>query len=253
MPGVGKMQWAWRRAVPAAIILMLGALVQPVIATARYHESLRHQDTRAAASAWIHSNLPPRSAIVLTPAGVNLDSSYIQLPIPYLAIGLEGIAPMYDARWYTDMDLLVGSDFDKARYLQERDRYASFLRFFYDSLETRWTTVWSAEPAASRQGPRIRLFAPPSGDPRSLFPVELMDRLETVKSPRMLTVFAANLSSVLDARGRPDRARQLRTAALEQLLRRFPDEVTASVGVLASMASRPGEVRAIADSLAAMH
>jgi hypothetical protein len=156
---------------------------------------------------------------------------------------------MYDARWYTDMDLLVGSDFDRARYLQEPERYGLFLRFFYDSLDTRWRTVWSEGPGPTRQGPRIWLYAPPRELARTLFPADLMTRLGTVSSPRMLTVFAANLSSVLDARGRQDRARQLRTAAVGELLRRFPAEAHDSISLLSSMAVHSGEVRSIADSI----
>ena len=236
--------------MPATIVLILASLFRPVLATARYHGSMFEPDTRAGASAWINQNLPPGSAIALTPAGVNVDSAYVQLPIPYLAVGLEGIAAMYDARWYTDMDLLVGSDFDRARYLQEPERYGAFLQFFYDSLATRWRTVWSAEPGPTRQGPRIWLFAPPRDARRVPFPADLIARLETVTTPRTLAVFAANLASVLDSRGRPERARQVRLAAVGQLLRRFPADAPVSIEFLSTMASHPGDVRALADSLA---
>ena len=238
-----------RWAAPAAVLIALASFVGPVIGAAQYHRSMVEPDTRAGAAAWIGRNLPPGSAIALTPAGVNVDSAYVQLPIPYLAVELDGIAAMYDARWYTDMDLLVGSDFDRARYLQEPERYSLFLRFFYDSLDTRWRTVWSADPGPTRQGPRIWLYAPPRELARTLYPADLMTRLGTVSSPRMLTVFAANLSSVLDARGRQDRARQLRTAAVGELLRRFPDEAHASISLLSSMAVHSGEVCSIADSI----
>ncbi len=233
-------------AIPAALVLAIASFVQPVLATARYHASMLEPDTRAGASAWITRNLPRGSAIVLTPAGVNVDSSYIQLPIPYLAVGLEGLAALYDARWYTDMDLLLGSDFDRARYLQEPERYGAFLQFFYDSLATRWKTVWSAEPGPTCQGPRIWLFAPPRDAQRTLFPPDLIARLESVTAPRSLSVFAANLASVLDSRGRGDRARQVRAAAVGELLRRFPAQAPAAIEFLASMASHPEEVRAMA-------
>ena len=247
--GWRRAQWGRTWSMPATLVLAIASFVQPVLATARYHASMLEPDTRAGASAWINRNLPRGSAIALTPAGVNVDSSYIQLPIPYVAVGLEGLAAMYDARWYTDMDLLVGSDFDRARYLQEPERYGAFLQFFYDSLATRWTTVWSAEPGPRRQGPRIWLFAPPRDEQRKLFPPDLIARLETVTAPRSLTVFAANLASVLDARGRGDRARQVRAAAVEDLLRRFPAQAPAAIDFLASMASHPEEVRAMADGL----
>ncbi len=233
-------------AIPAALVLAIASLVQPLLATARYHASMLEPDTRAGASAWITRNLPRGSAIVLTPAGVNVDSSYIQLPIPYVAVGLEGLAALYDARWYTDMDLLVGSDFDRARYQQEPERYGAFLQFFYDSLATRWKTVWSAEPRPTCQGPRIWLFAPPRDTQRTPFPPDLIARLESVTAPRSLTVFAANLASVLDSRGRGDRARQVRAATVGELLRRFPAQAPAAIDFLASMASHPEEVRAMA-------
>lgn len=248
-PGLAGDRVSRRWAMLTVLVLTLAALIPPVLATARYHRSLFEPDTRAAAADWIRRVLPPGSALALTPAGVNVDSAYVQFPIPYIAVGLEGIVAVYDARWYTDMDLLVGSDFDRARFLQEPARYSEFVRFFYDSLETRWRTVWSAEPGPTRQGPRIWLFAPPVDGRGTLFPPDLISRLETVTTPRTLTVFAANLASVLDARGRSDRARQVRVAAIDQLLRRFPGTAPASIEFLSSMAVRPRDVRAMADSL----
>jgi hypothetical protein len=224
------------REFPAVVVIALAAFLPPLVATIQYHRSFLEPDTRAGAAEWIRKSVSPGAAIVLTPAGINVDSSYVQLPIPYVAVGLEGIAALYDARWYTDMDLLVGSDFDRARYLQEPERYAPFLRFFYDSLDTRWRTVWHAEPDPTRNGPRIWLYAPPRDGGRALFPPDLIERLSTVTSARMLTVFTANLAAVLDSRGRADRARQVRDAAAEQLSRRFPSDAAASIDFLKAMA-----------------
>jgi hypothetical protein len=177
-------------ALAGTAALLLVSFASPLAGTAAYHRSMTGPDTRAGASAWIERNLPAGALIALTPVGVNVDSSYVQFPIPYLAVGLEGIAAVYDARWYTDMDLVVGSDFDRARFAQEPERYGECMRFFYDSLDARWSTVWTAAPGPDRQGPRISLYAPPPGGNVGPFPADLLERLHTVTASRTLTVFA---------------------------------------------------------------
>ena len=246
------LEWFWPRRVgwttATASVLLVAGFAQPLLASFNYHRSMLEPDTRAGASAWIRRNLPAGAAIVLTPAGVNVDSSYVQLPIPYLAVGLEGVAALYDARWYTDMDLLVGAVLTgggTCRSPRGTGVHAVLLRF----ARARWRTVWSGEPGPTRRGPGIWLFAPLPGGRGESFPPELLARLETVTTPRSLTVFAANLASVLDAKGRGDRARQVRAAAIGQLMRRFPGSVPSSLAILSSMAPDPDEIRAMADSV----
>jgi 4-amino-4-deoxy-L-arabinose transferase-like glycosyltransferase len=207
-----KAEWLHgRTAIRLSIMLLLVLLLY--WPTARrlvgYQTRLAKEDTRTAVREFITENAKPSSVVAMGPLGLTLPAEYNVLPIPYVVLGLPAIAAFYDARWYVDCDFVIGSDFDRARYLVDLDLYAPFLQYFYDSLDTRWRIVHTIEPGSALQGPAIWLYAPTDSLSTERFPADLVDRLATVRNARLLVGFGLNLSSVLDAKRKPGKADQV--------------------------------------------
>jgi 4-amino-4-deoxy-L-arabinose transferase-like glycosyltransferase len=201
--------WTDLLAIAAALAVVTLLLLQPVIGVIRYHRSFLGPDTRTSAREWISASVLPGAVIAMGPLGIHADNRYIILPIPFLAVGFEDCAPFYDARWYEDLDMAAGSSFDQARFRQEPLRYADFLRYYYDSLDVRWSLVHEEEPGSMRRGPRIWLYTPPLSAQTRPFVDDLLGRLKGVTRSRVLHLFARNLGVVLRTRGLEAKADQV--------------------------------------------
>jgi 4-amino-4-deoxy-L-arabinose transferase-like glycosyltransferase len=200
-----------RYRVTTVLLGLLGVAVLGESATRAlaYHRDASATDTRTLAREWLARNFPGESFLVMAPLGVAVTPPRQALVLPYVAIGFDRFAPFYDARWFVDLDLVIGSDFDRVRYTNDPGRYAPFLQFFYDSLETRWRLMGNLGPGSRTRGPRIWFYSPPGGPSTPLFSEDLMQRLDSVPAPRALINFGWNLSGILYYRGKPAKADQL--------------------------------------------
>jgi tetratricopeptide (TPR) repeat protein len=192
-----------------AVMLALLVSVESVYASLEYQRSYTLPDTRALAKEWITKNLPANSYVAMAPLGINLPPGYIEVPIPYTFIEFDRYAPFYDARWYRDCDLVVGSTFDYSRLMQEPDKYAEFLTYFYDSLRTNYQLSSEIEPVGSQMGPRIWLYQPRVANKDSLFPASLLERLDLIRSHELLRIFSQGIASALYAKGLKLKSNQL--------------------------------------------
>jgi 4-amino-4-deoxy-L-arabinose transferase-like glycosyltransferase len=190
-------------------LLAATILAEPAARTLAYHRDAGAMDTRALAREWLKRNYRGESFIAMAPPGVTVAPPLQALVLPYVAIGFNRFAPFYDARWFVDLDLVVGSDFDRGRYANDPVLYAPFLQFFYDSLETRWKLAGILAPGAGIQGPRIWFYTPPGGPVAPFFGEDLMRRLDSGPTPRALINFGWNLSAILHHKGMPAKADQL--------------------------------------------
>jgi 4-amino-4-deoxy-L-arabinose transferase-like glycosyltransferase len=202
------------------VILVLALTAEPLARDLEYYRSAELPDTRETARQWIEQALPAGSVVVMAPLGLTLKDPLITFPLPYRSVRFEEFAPFYDLRWYQDLDMVVGSSFDLARYRQEPARFSSFLRYFYDSLETRWTPVARLDPVHGQRGPAIALFVPQRAAALEPLDAELFERLAGIQNVSMVKAFSMNLANVLTAKGRHDRAAQVLTWLAADLARR---------------------------------
>jgi hypothetical protein len=252
--------WLWNLVVPAgprrsvvlasAAVLGIALLGEPVVADMRYYRTATLPDTRDVAREWIERTLPPGSVAAMGPLGLILKPPLVTFPLPYRSVKFEELAPFYDARWYADFDLAVGSNFDRARFLLEPDRFGDFLRYYYDSLEVRWSTAVHLEPVRGQRGPAIWLYTPPRPAP-ALYDTALFGRLRRVSSVGMLRAFAGNLLAIQTARRNMPKVVQLLDWQTGEYLRRgLRDDAAEAVRRLLEI--HPGEPHLVAlrDSLA---
>lgn len=204
----------------AAVLVGLAISSQPLYAAFRYHRSFLLPDTRAVAKAWIVDHLSPGSVVAMAPLGLTLTHPLIMYPIPFTATRFEEYAPFYDARWYQEYDLAVGSSHDYARFMREPEKYGDFLRYYYDSLQTRWTLVLTVEPSAIQAGPQVWLYSPPSMQISPEFGQDLLDRLGSVRNATMVMYFLKNHVTILTAKGIRGKAQQLHRFLVSYCYRR---------------------------------
>src|SRR5262249_42799030 len=100
----------------ATVVLMLLA-AQPVAAIYNIEKTISLPDTRFAVEEWTKKHLRVGSAIAIGPFGIFFpEKAYHVLDIPFIPVKTERVSPFYDTRWYEDLDLVVASDYDEARY-----------------------------------------------------------------------------------------------------------------------------------------
>ena len=243
-----------RRVLGGVVLgLLLLLLAQPLQGLLEYHRSLEYPDSRQVAKSWIMEHVEPSSIVAMAPLGIQLPAPYTTFPIPFAAVSFDHLAPFYDARWYVDLDLVVGSDYIRGRCAEEPERYREILQFFFDSLETSWQRRFVVEPFEHQRGPRIWLYAPP-GSVSGRFAPDLIDRLGSVNNRRLLRAFGRNLASVLDARGLTAKADQVREAVVSTILSRAPaDESLGTVEFFLEASPRHAGLLAARDSIASLH
>ncbi len=227
--------------IVSAAVLGVVLLGEPVTADLRYYRAASLPDTRDIAREWIERTLPPGGVAAMGPLGLTLKPPLVTFPIPYRSVGFEEFAPFYDARWYEDLDLAVGSNFDLARFQQEPVRFREFLRYYYDSLATRWSLVFGLEPVRGQRGPAIWVYAPVQRA-SAVYDTALFGRLRDVSSTGVLRAFAGNLLAVQTARGNDPKVLQLlEWQAVEYARRGLWKDASVALDRLLRM--RPGDPR----------
>ena len=204
-PGIDKLIFASYivTAISAASVSALGNDLG-------YFHALSMPDTRTVAKQWIEKNLKPGSAIAAGPFGIELsDSVFLKLPIQFNAVNSEEMAPFYDTRWYEDLDLLVASDFDYARYLQDTIRYKNMLHF-YDSLRLNWNLQKTFKAGEDYTGPTLWFYRYQESSRREYLDPLLLQNLELsgLVTERKVD-FLGKLGLILLSKGRVKKSEQL--------------------------------------------
>lgn len=166
------------------IILSIGFITVPMIGSIiEYHHRIALPDTRTIAKEWIENTIQPGSSIASGPYGVNIqESKYLKLLIQFSAVNSEQMAPFYHSEWYQDLDLLILSDYDYGRYLQEPERFREILGF-YDHIKSSWSLLKEFQSDEATTGPTIWIyrFSLPTTD--SLFDLKLLEYLRNARLP----------------------------------------------------------------------
>jgi len=199
-----------------------------------YHHSVMLPDTRTIAKSWIEHNLATGSALATGPFGVELpDTGYLLMPIQFSAVNSEQMAPLYDTRWYEDLDLLIASDFDYGRYKQDPVQYRNLLRF-YDTLRTSWKLVREIAPSDSQAGPTIWLYRFDGRTPAEIFDTNLIKGVTSsgLEDSRKVD-FLGKLGLILNVKGKPYKSAQVLMAVL-----RIDPANTIAKSVLAGLSRR---------------
>lgn len=194
--------------IATAIVLITA--FQPFTEAISYHESFALPDTRQIAQEWIQKHFPPRSSIVMPPVGITFrDSSYNLLDLPFLPSAAEEMAPFYDPRWFEDFDLVIGSDFDYSRYLQDTVRYRTFINY-YASLRRTWNLDFEVKPVEHQTGPTLWLFSPTDSLRHHLrFDTTLFQVLYGSSESLRVSGFLKQLSNVVVTKGKYEKAIQV--------------------------------------------
>jgi hypothetical protein len=137
-------------------------------------------DSRTLARAWIETNLPSGSLLVLEPygpelpgpfrrlaAGVELDRErhgpeFWMQTIPLFQVEPERAAVYYDPALYASADAFVVSGSVRERYRAEPARFPVQCAF-YDRLESRWREAARIRPATG-DGPELVIYRNPAFD-----------------------------------------------------------------------------------------
>lgn len=201
----------------AGVLVVMGliAAIQPLSAVLRYEDSFSQPDTRSMAREWILKNLPPGSSIATIQFGLDLpESTYTVLWIPFLPIEPDRIACFYDTRWYEDLDLVVGSDFDYARYRDDPNRYKTFLDY-YGTLRKDWKLIAEFTPSGNQPGPAIWLYRHPDPSTNGPFDENLLKQLDAAPESSRVSSFMRTLTTVLVRKNKLQRAEQLAQEVVE--------------------------------------
>ncbi len=200
-------KWIARPVILAALALVV--LLPPLKAVASYHAVVNLPDTREIAKDWILKHVPRGGCLATIPVGLSFaDTMYHVFPIPFLAVNPERVTAFYDTRWYEDFDLVLGTNYDYARYAIDPDRYRSFLSY-YDSLRRNWQLVFSDDAGEFSSGPTIWLYKPPTSSREKIFPADLLKKLETAPESLRVSSFLQNLTLTLLWKGKYEKAIQI--------------------------------------------
>ncbi len=204
------------------VCLILLVAIEPGMATYRYLRPLGLPDTRAIAKNWILKNIPRGSVIATGPYGLDFpESQYFTLQIPFLGFESERVAPFYDTRWYQDVDLLIASDYDYARYASEPQRYSDFLPY-YDTLRSKWTNLLSLEPSDDKTGPALWFYRCPDSLKSNFIDPSVFSRLEASPESTRISMFLKDLNTVCVQKGKPDKSEQILKEILSVEVENYP-------------------------------
>lgn len=193
----------------AVLMVVMASIIIPTgIRLLEYHDSFRLPDTRTVAKDWIIKNIPRGSGIATTEFGLNLPADRFHLVgIPYHPVMQEYLAGFYQTEWYRNLDLVVGSSFDRARYALEPLKYGEFLRF-YDSLDSQCDIVQKVVPEHHQNGPAIWLYRPTPAE-REGFTEGLFASLNGIIDTSIIVDFLEHLAYPLYVKGVLTKSAQL--------------------------------------------
>jgi 4-amino-4-deoxy-L-arabinose transferase-like glycosyltransferase/tetratricopeptide (TPR) repeat protein len=194
----------------AVLIIGFVLFYHSAFSVIKYHQSFAHTDTRIIAKEWIKSHLRNNAVIVSPPIGLDFfDKSYNIFKIPFLAIESESVSSFYDARWYEDLDLVIGSDYDYGRYAQEPHKYAKFLNY-YNTLRTQWKLEAEIKPVENQPGPTIWLYKPPDTLIHTkYFDADLIEKFHNIYVGEDIRYFFKMLATHLVVKGKLEKAEQI--------------------------------------------
>ena len=200
--------------VSAAAVIALLVAVPPALSAAEYLRSLGLPDARVVTREWIVRHYPAGSIIATGPYGIDFpDSQYFTLGIPFVAYKTEQVAPFYNTGWYEDVDLLITSGYDYARFAREPERYASFMAF-YGALQKGWKLEYASDTSGALTGPTFRLYSCPDSLRRSLIDPALFGSLGASPESLRISHFLKELNSVCLRKGKPEKSEQVLQAVL---------------------------------------
>jgi 4-amino-4-deoxy-L-arabinose transferase-like glycosyltransferase/tetratricopeptide (TPR) repeat protein len=189
-------------------VVGLAVLLWPLKYVLEYQRSLSLPDTRALTKEWIKSHEPPMAAIATGPFGIDLTNiGYFVLPIPFNAGGTEKTIPFYNSGWYEDLDLVITSDYDYGRYIEEPARFREILDF-YDTVHASWNFEYEMHPGKTQSGPTFWLYKPPSSR-RDLFDTEMIKKVEKIADSSEAVNFFGKLAEILSQKGKFQKSEQL--------------------------------------------
>lgn len=201
----------------SSIVLGVVVAALPFMEVVKYYRSMSLPDTRTVTREWIVGHVPQNSAIASGPFGIDLSKDpYAVLRMPFNAGATEKTIPFYNTQWYEDLDVVITSDYDYARYIQEPQRFHDILQF-YDSLKSRWTLIYEIKPGETN-GPTFWLYKSPDST-RDLFSAELINKAESIGDSSEVITFFGKLGLILSARGKVEKSEQL----LKELVRIDPN------------------------------
>ena len=203
----------WHRISGATIVAMIVAI--PLLAEdVRYHQSFSLPDTRTVAKEWIVQHLPAGSTIATGPFGIPIpEDQYKIVNIPFVTMGAEWLAPFYNTQWYEDLDVLIASDYDHARFSQEPKRFRRILSY-YDTLRSRWKLATEIRPSSEQNGPLIWIYQPPSLREKAVFDENLLQSLNIIGDTTIVSDFAERLAFVLFLKQKLEKSDQLMRVAV---------------------------------------
>ena len=178
-------------------VLMFITLTPMFSSVWKYHSTISLPDTRTIAKDWLKANIKMSSVIATGPFAIDIPKdTYSIIPIPFNAGNTERTFPFYDARWYEDIDLVITSDYDYGRYLQDRERFGKVLQF-YDTLQSRWKLTCEIKPTGEYNGPTFWFYQPPLFSPRDSFSTQQIYYLESASDSAEFINFAGKLGVAL--------------------------------------------------------
>jgi 4-amino-4-deoxy-L-arabinose transferase-like glycosyltransferase len=192
------------------VAILILPLIGPILT---YQKMLTLPDTRTVAREWITSHCPRNAAIATGPAGVELpEGMYVKFQIPFSPTISENLYPFYDTRWYEDLDLVIATDVDYARFVREPQRFGGMIAYF-DTLKSGWTAALRLDRDDLHTGPAIWLYKYP-GTRRDTFPGSMLRSLATIEDTSLIREFAEGLAYTHFLKGRYTKSDQLLTLAM---------------------------------------
>jgi 4-amino-4-deoxy-L-arabinose transferase-like glycosyltransferase len=139
----------WRAAGVAALTAL--ALTQSVVDSVRHDWLLTQADTREVAAAWLRTNLPPKSSVLLGPYSPSADLSPLRVERLRLGPRDDGVlqtAVQRGVRFVVVSSFVYGRDEHAGRTALRRDEDAtrSRLRQIHRSLEQEWLLIGTISP-----------------------------------------------------------------------------------------------------------
>ncbi len=180
-----------------------------VMATVKYQKSKSLPDTKTIVKQWINANLKPGTTIASVPIGIEYDkSTFIVIPIPYHPVLTEKTNAFYSYELYKDLDVVVASSFDYARYAVDSVKYGRFIKF-YDLLKERSTLIYQIKPDENQNGPEISLYKPDTTRFDEIIDSTTINELRYSEDAKVASNFAGKLALTMSLKSRLIKSIQL--------------------------------------------